>query len=366
MHLLVQVAGQEAEPLARLDRRPRQDDARDLALHQGRDRHRHREVRLPRPRGPDRDDQVVPAHGLDVALLVERLRGDLASCARAPGWRRAKTLLTSAPGSSASDAQGRRGRRRRRTGSPAPEPGQQLLARCALRARTCRSSPRRVIVVAAGGDADVELRLEQAQVLVVPAEQGEEVDIGGELRRWVVGSATRRALGLRHNPSGITRAGPCQFPGAPRQSLVHGAIRRGLGHDGARRLPSSRSCSGPTGAGASVSGQVPFWVLGNAMTSRMDSCRRPGWRRAGPGRRRCRPWAARRTRAPPGGSRTRARPSPSRCRSGRRPAPGRARWWMRIEPPAALLAVQHEIVGLGARAARDRTRAAGGPRRGAR
>ena len=41
-----QVAGEEAEPLAGLDRGAREDDAADLALGERRDRERHREVRL--------------------------------------------------------------------------------------------------------------------------------------------------------------------------------------------------------------------------------------------------------------------------------------------------------------------------------
>ena len=47
-----EVAGQEAQPLARLDRRPRQDDPGDLALAQRSDRERDREVGLPVPAGP--------------------------------------------------------------------------------------------------------------------------------------------------------------------------------------------------------------------------------------------------------------------------------------------------------------------------
>ena len=82
MHLLHEVAGEEAQALPRLHRRPRQHDARDLALHQGGDRHRHRQVRLPGARGADRDDQIVPAHRLEVALLVRGLRGDEAASRR--------------------------------------------------------------------------------------------------------------------------------------------------------------------------------------------------------------------------------------------------------------------------------------------
>src|SRR5918998_2252281 len=55
------VARQEPERLPRLDRGPRQDDPRHLAPVQGLDGKRHREVGLPRPRGPyAKHDLVIP------------------------------------------------------------------------------------------------------------------------------------------------------------------------------------------------------------------------------------------------------------------------------------------------------------------
>ena len=68
--LLDHVAGKEPQPLTGLDRGPGEHDPFDLLLQQGRGRHGHGEIRLPRPRRPDREDQVVPVDGLDVELLL--------------------------------------------------------------------------------------------------------------------------------------------------------------------------------------------------------------------------------------------------------------------------------------------------------
>ncbi len=78
VHLLREVAGQEAELLARLDRGAREDHARDLLPIQRGDRHRHREIRLARAGRPDREHDVVRCDQLDVAALREVLRGDAA------------------------------------------------------------------------------------------------------------------------------------------------------------------------------------------------------------------------------------------------------------------------------------------------
>ena len=71
------VAGQEAEPLAGLDRGAREDDPPDLAVGERRDGERHREVRLAGAGGADREGDRVLADRVDVALLVDRLRRDL-------------------------------------------------------------------------------------------------------------------------------------------------------------------------------------------------------------------------------------------------------------------------------------------------
>ena len=74
--LLLQVAGQKAKRLARLDRRAREDDAVDLLLFQSGHRHRHREVSFPRARRADSEGHVVLLNRLDIRALHRRLRHD--------------------------------------------------------------------------------------------------------------------------------------------------------------------------------------------------------------------------------------------------------------------------------------------------
>src|SRR5207247_5342378 len=75
--LCEQVAGQEAEPFAGLDRGPDEDDPADLALRERGDRERHRQVGLTGAGGADREGDRVLADRVDVVLLVDRLRRDL-------------------------------------------------------------------------------------------------------------------------------------------------------------------------------------------------------------------------------------------------------------------------------------------------
>ena len=74
-----QVAGQEAEPLAGLDGRAREDDPRDLALVQRGDGERHREIGLAGAGGADAEGDRRAPDRVDVALLRDRLRRDLLS-----------------------------------------------------------------------------------------------------------------------------------------------------------------------------------------------------------------------------------------------------------------------------------------------
>ena len=71
-----EVAGQEAEPLARLDRRPGEDDAVDLLGLQRLHRHGHRQPALAGAGRADAEGDDVVADGVDVALLAARLRPD--------------------------------------------------------------------------------------------------------------------------------------------------------------------------------------------------------------------------------------------------------------------------------------------------
>src|SRR3954471_20100765 len=72
-----QVAGQEAEALAGLDGRAREDDAVDLAALERGGRHRHRQPRLAGARGADAEGDRVAADRVDVALLRDALGRDL-------------------------------------------------------------------------------------------------------------------------------------------------------------------------------------------------------------------------------------------------------------------------------------------------
>ncbi len=73
-----QVAGEEAEPLAGLDRGSREDDPVDLTAVQRRGRQRNREERLAGARRADPERDRVGADRVDVALLVDGLGRHLA------------------------------------------------------------------------------------------------------------------------------------------------------------------------------------------------------------------------------------------------------------------------------------------------
>ena len=72
-----QVAGQEAEPLAGLDRRAGEDDPVDLARAERGGGHRDGEEGLAGAGRADAEGDGVVADRVDVALLVDRLRRDL-------------------------------------------------------------------------------------------------------------------------------------------------------------------------------------------------------------------------------------------------------------------------------------------------
>ena len=137
--LLFEVAGQEAEALPRLDRGPRENDPRDLALHERRHGHGHRQKRLAGARGPDAEHDVVGSDRVEVALLPARLGGDplLAEGTAIPSE---KTALRSAPSSSFSIRRAAR-TSPERMGAPArTSSASWAIARSAR--RTWRSSPR--------------------------------------------------------------------------------------------------------------------------------------------------------------------------------------------------------------------------------
>ena len=73
VNLVLQVAGQEAQPLARLDRRAREDDAVDALGAKRRDRLRHGKIRLARAGRADADRDRVLLDRVEIRALAERL-----------------------------------------------------------------------------------------------------------------------------------------------------------------------------------------------------------------------------------------------------------------------------------------------------
>src|SRR5215510_2010028 len=297
MELLDEVAGKEAQALTRLHGGPGEDDTRHLALHEGGHGHSHREIGLARPRGADGDDEVVVADGVEVTLLVGRLRAD----ELAPRGHRdsvGEKTLEIRLGLGARHAE--RGTDvRRAQGGPLAEHLDQV-AHHLLRLLDPRLLPPQGHVVAPRGRLHVVLRLQEPQVLVVAAEQGQEIEVGRD----------------DDAPGGVGDVG-----------------HAGRGPS-TTRMPRSRSWRASTGAGASVRGQVPFWVFGNAMTSRIDSC--PTRLAA----RRSRPKAMPPMGGAPNSSASSRKPKRARASSLEMPRRAKRRswtevWWMRIEPPAA-------------------------------
>ena len=73
--LFLHVAGKKAEPLARFDRRARQDDAVDLAIHQGFRRAGDRQIGLAGAGRAGAEDQFVLADRLDIGPSASGVRG---------------------------------------------------------------------------------------------------------------------------------------------------------------------------------------------------------------------------------------------------------------------------------------------------
>src|SRR6266508_302961 len=72
--LLHHVARQKSQALPRFHRRPSEHDSLDLLFQKIRRRHGHRQVRLPRSRRADREDEVVAVDGLHVEALLDVAR----------------------------------------------------------------------------------------------------------------------------------------------------------------------------------------------------------------------------------------------------------------------------------------------------
>ena len=167
--LLAHVARQEAQPLAGLDRRPRQHDALDLPALQALRGVGDGEIGLAGARRAEAEHQVDPSQRLDVGALVGRARRDHAAARADLGEpvvrRRARRRRRGAAG-----RRRRRGRCPRpggcaRRASPAPRapsrrprPARSGSRRCRAPAPRCRGAPPaapdvRRIRRAAGSDA---------------------------------------------------------------------------------------------------------------------------------------------------------------------------------------------------------------------
>ena len=81
------IAGQEAQRLAGLHRRAREDDARDLLLFQRRDGRGHGEIGLARARRADAEDHVVRLDRLEIGPLPGGLGNDRGPLRRAEDLR---------------------------------------------------------------------------------------------------------------------------------------------------------------------------------------------------------------------------------------------------------------------------------------
>ncbi len=76
--LFRQIAGQKTEFFAGFDRRPGENDAHVIILHQLGHGHRHGEIGLAGAGGTDAKDDVVAADGIDISFLRDAFRRDRA------------------------------------------------------------------------------------------------------------------------------------------------------------------------------------------------------------------------------------------------------------------------------------------------
>ena len=121
-----QVAGQEAEALAGLDRRAGEDDPLDLLGLQRLDGHRHGQPRLAGAGRADAERDDVLGDGVDVALLAGRLGSDLAALGAAQdvlGEDLARPLVVVDHADHPRAGSARRARGRAAAGRPAPRRG---------------------------------------------------------------------------------------------------------------------------------------------------------------------------------------------------------------------------------------------------
>ena len=204
------VARQEAEPLAGLDGRAREDDAADLPVGERGDGERHREVRLARAGRADPEGHRALADRVDVALLRHRLRRDL--------------LAAVAPDDVVEDlAEVLRLVERRHDG--ADRVGADLVAR-PRRARRARPRPRGRRRPAPSSPSIVSWLPRSRSV------------------HW------SRARSASSTPSPTPASSAATSFGTERTSCTHVQCRRGITRLRSARFPSTRSCAWPTSTAA--------------------------------------------------------------------------------------------------------------------
>ena len=234
--LVVERAGQEAEPLAGLDRGPGQDDAGDLLGLQRLHRLGDGEVGLAGAGRADAEDDRVLVDGVDVALLVQRLGTDVLAAPRQDV--QAEHLGRAGPGVGGEDAE-RAADRVRGEVLAGLDQFEQLLEQAdgdGVVGRRAGDGD----LVAADVDVAVEAALDDAQQFVARAEQRQPWPARrGRRRRWrrdpgcVCGSDKLGFLLGDVDPSTVPAEAPISLLSARRPA--HPAARQARGRGRGRR-----------------------------------------------------------------------------------------------------------------------------------
>ena len=233
------VAGQEAEPLPRLDRGPGEDDAVHCLRLQRLHRERDREVALAGAGRADRERDRVVAHRVDVALLAGGLRaGSLLRPAHDLGGEHFGRALV--------------GLQHRRSSGRGPSRSSSWPCSSSTtsssKSRPTRSASARVagdvISLPAHEDLHRERGLDHAQQLVALAEQAHHEVVARDQDldvRWSQAGWTFVAV-----PRWIKRSATRPEPDSAESGRVRSRIgRRGRGGRAARGARRARRCCGP-------------------------------------------------------------------------------------------------------------------------
>ena len=259
--LLAQVAGQEAQPLARLDRRPRQDDPVDAAAHQQVDRGGDREIGLAGAGGPEAEDQLVLAQRLDIGRLRRASAARCGACGCGTGVvaPQAEALVVELGlGEPQRGLDRRRGRSRGRASAGHRAATGRAWRHLGRRGRAGDGEP-----VAARHQRHAELLLDAVEVLVALAVKQRQQQIVVEFELSAAGlepAPRRRRCGAqrrscRHRRRRARRRG-CWRCAPDRQPGTMSPMR--LGRRRRRGRPADRGCGRPAGRrGGPASRTVP-------------------------------------------------------------------------------------------------------------